>query len=87
MGLLKIVKAKAYNEQQLKLLENKLEHSWEYVKLFLIHTIGIPEVMIDRALSQRSYYEKRQYPEMRYQFASGDWGGLHRNVINVLMPQ
>ncbi len=83
----KTAKAKAYNEQQLKLLENKLEHSWEYVKLFLIHTIGIPEVMIDRALSQRSYYEKRQYPEMRYQFASGDWGGLHRNVINVLMPQ
>jgi hypothetical protein len=83
----KTAKARAYNQQRLKLLENKLEHSWEYVKSFLINTIGIPEVMIDRALAQRAFYEKQQYPEMRYQFASGDWDGLHRNVINVLMPQ
>ena len=43
--------------------------------------------MIDRAIAQRTFYEKQKYPEMRYQFACGDWNGLHRNVINTLMPQ
>ena len=83
----KTSKARAYNERRLRVLSRMLELSWVQVKQFLLDDLGIPVVMIDRAIAQRAFYEKQKYPEMRYQFACGDWDGLHRNVINTLMPQ
>ena len=83
----KTSKARAYNERRLRALSRMLELSWVQVKQFLLDDLGIPVVMIDRAIAQRAFYEKQKYPEMRYQFACGDWDGLHRNVINTLMPQ